>query len=111
MKESEFTIIKKELGDAEITEVPMTKNEEQLVKKIFALQDEFQKFQWISINDRLPDKGVMVLVINDLYPTECHVAESTGETIFYTNLDESSVFPTHWMPLPQAPEYLGEEDE
>ena len=67
--------------------------------------------EWIRIDDRLPEYGIMVLVINDLCPEHCFVAEHGGDYIFFTNEDESSVFPTHWMELPKPPDYIPDEDE
>ena len=62
------------------------------------------KMRWISVKDQMPGEDISVLVIDKKNPSNCYVAESTGTELFYTNLDETEVYPTHWMRLPPGPE-------
>lgn len=56
--------------------------------------------QWISVSDRLPEKGADILVwcgwvISAMYD---------GKSTFYTDDGTNPIYQvTHWMPLPQPP--------
>ena len=56
--------------------------------------------QWISVSDRLPEKGADILVwcgwvISAMYD---------GKSTFYTEDGTNPIYQvTHWMPLPQPP--------
>ena len=56
--------------------------------------------EWISCEDRLPDKGVMVMVARGKWV-------STARIYNYWQLESGSFIPpsrvTHWMPLPDPP--------
>ena len=62
--------------------------------------------EWISIEDRLPEKGVNVLV----YSRSCGIVRDrydmtlpNGTVIFHGTREEYREDVTHWMPLPEAP--------
>lgn len=62
------------------------------------------KNEWISVNDRLPEHMLDVLVSNskDKWVVAGYLNHSNE---WYNCFDESgvSIIPTHWMPLPEAP--------
>ena len=51
--------------------------------------------EWISVDDRLPDVGNIVLIYSETYGV-C-LDSYSDDTFDYFNV-------THWMPLPPAPE-------
>lgn len=53
---------------------------------------------WVSVDERLPDEGVNVLVYCD--PPEALVASRRRGRWEWTSF---IIHPTHWMPLPDAP--------
>lgn len=56
--------------------------------------------EWISVEDRLPDVGIDVLVC---YRNECDVARySDTYRCFFTGMYACENV-THWMPLPEPP--------
>jgi len=64
--------------------------------------------EWISVEDQLPEEGVVILVY-DGYGT--HGVQYTLATTSYSNAcmsgeehSEALRGITHWMPLPQPPE-------
>ena len=62
----------------------------------------YRKQEWISVDERLPERWVMVLVCCDDIISTDFIA-STGR--WYEHIDHNSV--THWMPLPQPPKMKG----
>lgn len=73
--------------------------------EIQRLENELKKHEWISVNDRLPDKYVNVLVYTECKDIFTAAAVETGaESIKweddYGYLDDDV---THWMPLPEPP--------
>lgn len=65
--------------------------------------------EWISVKDRLPDKGQMVIVLDndlrDFYKWNMEVALFDGlkKDKFWVSSGDYRRF-THWMPLPEPPE-------
>ena len=60
------------------------------------------KSEWISVEERLPERWVMVLVCcDDIISTD--FISSAGR--WHEHMDHTSV--THWMPLPKAPKMKG----
>lgn len=69
--------------------------------------------EWISVKDRLPNEGVMVLANVEHYRPPVSVGEfSGGHWTLVCNMgtvndmDYDSV-PSHWMPLPPPPSRPG----
>lgn len=68
--------------------------------------------QWISVQNRLPGKGVMVLV----YRPDAHLSHDPHYTLdMYTGIKQKDpqgnyhefgrwCRPSHWMPLPEPPD-------
>jgi hypothetical protein len=63
--------------------------------------------EWISVEDRLPEDGVDVLVYveNNFIFTASHQYVTGGGDYWHEFPPSDIVFkPTHWMPLPEPPE-------
>ncbi len=63
--------------------------------------DELHKRQWISVEDRLPEKGERVLITNGAFVCESFLANNDkwqrgGTDLFFMQ-------PTHWQPMPEPP--------
>jgi hypothetical protein len=60
--------------------------------------------KWINVDDKLPDIGERCLIV-ELYGDGCHGA--VMEAVRYQGKEFNrfgiSCSPTHWMPLPSAP--------
>ena len=63
---------------------------------------DYRKQEWISVDERLPERWVMVLVCCD-YTISTDFIASTGR--WFEHIDHNSI--THWMPLPEAPKMKG----
>ncbi len=77
-----------------------------------AIEELSKQSEWISVSERLPEEGknvlcydhgkVLIAFLDDKY---------TGVWWDYVAYDRDDtwdeVFPTHWMPLPQAPKMKG----
>lgn len=83
----------------------------RLIKDVFAYvqQLEAQQPRWISVNDRLPERGITRCIIavklgNGLKGTLCarYNADLKSWSGWYSDKITNEV--THWMPLPQPPE-------
>ena len=82
-------------------------NENDVINRMIALLTAIDALEqdngWISIKDRMPEKGVDVLVYGDIYSNGKSVVEvdcvDKGGNFF--NFDEGRV--THWRPLPEPP--------
>ena len=69
-------------------------------------------YEWISVEDRLPEHNVNCLVFlpyGHLY-TGIHVAYYSAKRNMWVDIDGTYLFdhPTHWMPLPPPPTEKGE---
>ena len=61
--------------------------------------------EWISVEDRLPEMGVVVLVSGCSHE---HVIAYKTCMNWYRELDDTVVInSTHWMPLPEPPNKQG----
>ena len=56
--------------------------------------------EWISVDDRLPEKDEIVIICTD--KNFIYAGELIGDTWFLDN-DSWTETVTHWMPLPQPP--------
>ena len=83
---------------------------EQLEERIAKRDDYIQKLEdnqvkWISIQDRLPQDGQKVMMINSKSPSitlqGTYQADKTPDTIRVLGFGIGKV--THWMPTPEAP--------
>ncbi len=64
---------------------------------------EQQEDGWISAEDRLPDKDVMVLIFN-AEVIDCYVVASWApENDCFIDYDDGAHIATHWQPLPEPP--------
>jgi hypothetical protein len=63
--------------------------------------------QWISVADRLPEKGVYVQVFSPSLYCKQYVAMRTGDLqngrIYFEGNSYGTLDVTHWMPLPERP--------
>ena len=63
--------------------------------------------EWISVNDRLPDKYMFVLVWSErtITPVVGFYSEVLGWTLLHRQMSyRENLGITHWMPLPEPPE-------
>ena len=67
--------------------------------------------EWISMDDRLPDDGVGVLITNGaiitaakLFPIGCHWWDGLHFSGYEWEWDFNTSSITHWMPLPEPPD-------
>ena len=84
----------------------------------FAIANEiyntnYRKQEWISVDERLPEKDGMYLIFSPYTNKEggiiyCNRFLTKGNPIFPPNSFESISKVTHWMPLPEPPETKGE---
>lgn len=77
----------------------------EIARAALASQAQQTESQWISVEERLPDEGVTILVttnFGDIYTCRLPVI------IAKNSKEESPEYKrerfTHWMPLPPAPE-------
>ncbi len=63
------------------------------------LSETKQVSNWISLTDRLPEKGRLVLVYRDIELWQMYVTKWTDIEEQYADWNEI----THWMPLPDKP--------
>ncbi len=87
---------------------------EDLIKTLEFVEAEISKFQWINVEERLPQKDQKILFYvldRDQIYAGYYSIDSSRSTIavprFRENLhdwcfDEEDI--THWMPLPNPPE-------
>jgi len=62
--------------------------------------------EWIKCSERLPEVSDLYLVVrfeNDRGGTLDYSAEHKGWNLNLYGERENELFPTHWMPLPEAP--------
>ena len=61
--------------------------------------------EWISVKDRLPEDGEIVLVCGSRGGVYTAVFNKPGQYRGWHKLNSKSHYcdPTHWMPLPQPP--------
>lgn len=65
--------------------------------------------QWISVEERLPEKSVPVLAYKDgrIWYCERNWKSGCWESLSFAATKEYGMYwskgPTHWMPLPEAP--------
>ena len=65
---------------------------------------DFYSMQWVSVEERLPEMGVRVMVAHDV-DGWVGVGERilTGAYLHWEDDGEDLHEPTHWMPLPSPP--------
>ena len=71
------------------------------VSEMYAIIDQLS-LRWIPVTERLPEDGTPVLAYCTLHKQRTLTYESVVETWFQHGVSVSE--PTHWMPLPTAPE-------
>lgn len=71
----------------------------------YLIANGWTKQEWISVKDRLPDKGVVVLVSDGSdYPGIAElVLRDSGRLIWEDGNFREVKHITHWMPMPKVP--------
>lgn len=64
--------------------------------------------EWISVNDRMPKYGVMVLVANGKHVMMAFTFRENNSVYWSTEDGIILIDVTHWMPLPEPPKEVGE---
>ena len=59
--------------------------------------------RWIPVSERLPEDGEFVLAWDDEIIEVLEYKNTFGGASFL-NIADTTVYPTHWMPLPEPPE-------
>jgi len=71
-----------------------------LLKRIKELEEKLAKYQWISVDDKLPEIGKNVLLYDEIIRLGCR--EYGGwwaDDMFFNDKEEFR----YWMPLPEPP--------
>ena len=96
--------IDKLIGFMAIMQVPFMNDPDALAYieevKTVLKQAKAQEPGWISVNDRLPEEDVDVLVYNGNY--QQIAAYTTNPTKYWYTISGSTISPTNWMPLPST---------
>lgn len=78
---------------------------EDVNKELADQVKELQANEWVSVEDRLPENKLMVLMVGinkgqrGDYTTDMYTGWHDGEWVRWVH----SFDPTHWMPLPSPP--------
>ena len=71
---------------------------QRLTNEVQRLRNELEKYQWISVKDRLPDEYIDVLTYG---------ARPSYDVVYINRLIDKNEWlydgVTHWMPLPEPP--------
>lgn len=59
--------------------------------------------EWISVKDRLPEEGKLVLTFMNGYEYKLNYVILLPEVLWATTLEREQNSITHWMPLPEPP--------
>lgn len=62
---------------------------------------EAQAHKWISVEERLPEEEVQVLVYGRIFMDIGWILDSKWKSEYINAYDDDEI--THWMPLPEAP--------
>lgn len=84
------------------TGLPLSEAESEILADVLCMEGYEKKSEWISVKERMPEKGEMVLCYFKYEPESPDViCENTyhGGKLW---LSEGSKV-THWMPLPELP--------
>ena len=78
---------------------------QRVTKEKEALQHELKQFQWIDVNERLPDVGQSVLALFELKGRvlSTYRMEHGNFPVQWQYDSRLSGKATHWMPLPKPP--------
>ncbi len=68
--------------------------------ELYALQ--YKGEQWISVEDRLPDRNILVMVSNYQDEWVC-CGDYQDDDCWYNQFSDDTIEVTHWMKLPSAP--------
>jgi hypothetical protein len=73
--------------------------------QVASISKQLASSEWISVNDRLPEDGEIVLVCGSRGGVYTAVLNKPGQYNGWHKLNSKSHYcnPTHWMPLPQPP--------
>ena len=93
----------REYGSFEVGE--LVKVMQEGAKEITSLKEQLAEREWVSVEDRLPEKGDLVITVSDHGDTSSLYSEYFEGTRFWSKAFNNI---THWMPLPSPP--TGEEN-
>jgi hypothetical protein len=68
-----------------------------------ALRLFVKRSQWISVEERLPERGVVVWTVSRGAMATAYLGPDCGWFFATYGYGRLSPLPTHWMPLPEAP--------
>jgi hypothetical protein len=99
-KESEYDTLEEKALDKKTMPSPQL-----VIRQLQEEIDKLRKLQWISVKERLPEKGQLVLACANEYSTECVLfdGENWHDDIGAVRGD----FYEYWMPLPKPPTEKG----
>ena len=73
---------------------------DDLEEEITSLKEQLAEREWVSVEDRLPEKGDLVITVSDHGDTSSLYSEYFEGTKFWSKAFNNI---THWMPLPSPP--------
>lgn len=100
--EEAIRVLDPETGFKEVSKYPTCDDSiNACIEAGWLAADALRKRQWISVKDRLPEKGERVLITNGGFVCESFLA-TNGEWQ-RGEVDLFFMKPTHWQPLPEPP--------
>ena len=73
----------------------------QCADRIAELEAELEQFRWVSVEERLPEYGKLVLTLSDNGPEVDYL--KTSDKFTQDHPTDCGMPVTHWMPLPAPP--------
>ena len=81
---------------------------EYWMKRYIEAEERLEQYEWVSVNDRLPEEDgcYLVYIVANFCPENKQII-----TLYFSKLSNRFIYGsdeiftvTHWMPLPEAPE-------